>query len=50
MQNLEQTGPENRVLTDAELDEINGGSIMGTLVRFVREAFGGHGDQRRPTS
>lgn len=49
MQNMEQTNPENRVLTDAELETISGGSIFGRIVHFLHDVFAGPGDHRRPT-
>ncbi len=48
MQNLEQTNSENRMLTDAELEAINGGSWFGKLVHFLHDLFDGPGDHRRP--
>ena len=48
MQNMEQN-QEIRVLTDVELDDINGGSIFSRIVHFVHDLFAGPGDQRRPT-
>jgi hypothetical protein len=49
MQKVEQTNSENRVLTDAELEEINGGSIFGRIAHFLHDLFAGPGDHRRPT-
>ena len=49
MQNMEQTNCENRVLTDAELEAIDGGSILGWIVKHVHDLFAGPGDHRRPT-
>jgi hypothetical protein len=49
MQNMEHKKLQNRVLTDAELDEINGGSILGRIAHFVRDLFSGPGDLRRST-
>jgi hypothetical protein len=49
MQSMEQTNVENRVLTDAELEEITGGGIFGRIAGFVRSIFSGPGDVRRST-
>jgi hypothetical protein len=49
MQNLEQQNSEDRMLTDAELESINGGSIFGRIVHFLHDLFAGPGDLRRPT-
>jgi hypothetical protein len=53
MQNVEQTNPEMGVLTDAELDSINGGNWIGNAVRavghFIVKALHGPGDLRSPT-
>jgi hypothetical protein len=49
MQNMEQTNSENRVLTDAELDAVNGGSIFGRIAHFLHNLFDGPGDLRRST-
>jgi hypothetical protein len=45
MQNMEQKNSENRTLTDAELETINGGGIIS----WLRHLFGGPGDLRRST-
>ena len=47
MQTIENL--ERRALTDAELDQISGGSILGRIGSFLRSIFGGPGDHRRPT-
>ena len=47
MQTIENLEP--RALTDAELDQISGGSILGRIGSFLRSIFGGPGDHRRPT-
>ena len=49
MQSMEQTNTEIRELTDAELETINGGSIIGWIVKHVHDLFAGPGDHRRPT-
>ena len=49
MQNMEQKNSENRVLTDAELETIDGGSIFGWIVKHVHDLFAGPGDLRRST-
>ena len=49
MHNMEQTNLENRVLTDAELEEISGGSILGRIVHAIHDLFSGSGDLRRST-
>lgn len=49
MQTIEQMNLEPRALTDAELDQISGGSILGRIGSFLRSIFGGPGDHRRPT-
>ena len=49
MQKLEQTNSETDVLTDVELEAVSGGNIFGDIGRLVDRAFGGHGDERRPT-
>ena len=49
MQNLKQTNSEYRVLTDAEIDAVSGGSILGSIVHFLHNIFVGPGDLRRPT-
>ena len=55
MQNIERTNPEIIELTDAELDAINGGSILGAIGHFfssvghaIAGALHGPGDLRRP--
>ncbi len=48
MQSMEQTNAEIRELTDAELETINGGSIIGWIVKHVHDLFAGPGDHRRP--
>jgi bacteriocin-like protein len=50
MQNMEQTNSEIRELTDAELEAISGGSIIGDIGRWIVRRFQGNGDQRRPTN
>jgi hypothetical protein len=45
MQIMEQKNSENRALTDAELEAINGGGIIS----WLRHLFGGPGDLRRST-
>jgi hypothetical protein len=47
---VEQTNSEMGALTDAELEAINGGSIIGDFARFIARAFLGNGDARRSTS
>jgi hypothetical protein len=47
MQNMEQKNSEIRELSDAELDAINGGSIIGWIVKHVHDLFAGPGDHRR---
>src|SRR5882757_504922 len=49
MQNVEQKNSENHMLTDAELEAINGGSIFGWIVKHVHDLFAGNGDLRRST-
>jgi hypothetical protein len=53
MQNMEQKNSETRVLTDAELDSINGGNRFGDALRaigrFIVGALHGPGDLRPPT-
>jgi hypothetical protein len=49
MENMEQTNSEILELTDAELDEISGGSIFGKIVHFLHDLFAGPGDLRRGT-
>jgi hypothetical protein len=49
MQNVEQKNSENHMLTDAELEAINGGSIFGWIVKHVHDLFAGSGDLRRST-
>jgi hypothetical protein len=49
MQTLQQKTLEPRALTDAELDQISGGSILGRIGAFLKKIFSGPGDQRRPT-
>ena len=49
MQNMEQWKSENRVLTDAELDEISAGGIFSRIAGALRSIFGGPGDLRRST-
>ena len=52
MQNFEQTSPEIRVLTDAELDDISGaglGSFLRKVANAIKSIFDGPGDLRRPT-
>jgi hypothetical protein len=34
---------------DAELEEINGGSIFGGIIHFLHDLFAGPGDLRRST-
>jgi hypothetical protein len=50
---MEQTNSEMGVLTDAELDSINGGNWLGNAVRavghFIVNALHGPGDLRSPT-
>jgi hypothetical protein len=50
---MEQTNFEIGVLTDAELDSINGGNWLGDAVRavghFIVNALHGPGDLRSPT-
>ena len=46
---MEQTNSEMGALTDADLDAVNGGSIIGDFVRMIGRVFGNHGDARRPT-
>jgi hypothetical protein len=50
---MEQTNSEMGVLTDAELDSINGGNWFGDAVRavgrFIVGALQGPGDLRPPT-
>jgi hypothetical protein len=48
MQNMEQKNSENRALTDAELDAINGGNWLGNAIRAIGRFFAGPGDHRRP--
>ena len=52
MQNMEQKNSEMGVLTDAELDSINGGNWLGNAIRavghFISGALHGPGDHRRP--
>jgi hypothetical protein len=36
------------MLTDAELDAINGGSIFGRIAHFLHDLFAGPGDHRSP--
>ena len=48
MQSMEQTNAEIRELTDAELETINGGSIIGWIVNTSMTFFAGPGDHRRP--
>lgn len=47
MQNLEQKNLEIRELTDADLEAISGGSIIGWIVKHVHDLFAGPGDLRR---
>jgi hypothetical protein len=47
MQNVEQTNSETGVLTDAELEGIDGGSWFSRAVHFVHDLFAGPGDVRR---
>jgi len=49
MKTIEQMNLEPRALTDAELDQISGGGILGRIGNFLRKIFGGPGDLRRPT-
>ena len=49
MQSIEQMNLEPRMLTDAELDQISGGSIFSRIGNFLRGLFGGPGDLRRST-
>jgi hypothetical protein len=53
MQDMAQTNPETDVLTDAELDSINGGSWIGKVIHavghFIVGALHGPGDLRPPT-
>lgn len=50
---MQQTNPEIGVLTDAELDAINGGNWLGDAFRavghFIVGALKGPGDLRPPT-
>ena len=50
---MDQTNPEMGVLTDAELDSINGGNRFVDAVRavghFIIKALHGPGDLRPPT-
>jgi len=50
MQNMEQKNSENRMLTDAELEAINGGNIFGDIGRWIVRRLKGPGDLRRPTN
>ena len=47
MQNLDQTNSENRMLTDEELDAVDGAGIFGRIGSFLRGIFGGPGDYTR---
>jgi len=47
MQDKEQTNSEIGMLTDAELEAVNG-SFFGRLVHFLHDLFAGPGDHRRP--
>jgi len=49
MQNMEQKNSENRVLTDAELEAISGGNIIGDIGRWIVRHLQGPGDLRRST-
>ncbi len=49
MQDMEQTTPDMRVLTDAELEAVDGGSFFGKVVHFLHDVFAGPGDHRRST-
>jgi len=49
MQTIEQMNLEPRALTDAELDQISGGSIFGRIGHFLKSIFSGPGDLRRST-
>lgn len=50
MQNVEQKNSEIEMLTDAELDAINGGNWLGDIGRWIVARLKGNGDQRRPTN
>jgi bacteriocin-like protein len=52
MQNMDQKNSEIRELTDAELEAISGGHMVGDLLRFIARCLkgNGNGDQRRPTN
>jgi bacteriocin-like protein len=50
VQNMEHTNSEMIPLTDAELNAITGGSLLGDLGRMIAHALQRNGDQRRPTS
>ena len=49
MLNLDETNSENRMLTDEELDAVDGAGIFGRIGSFLRGIFGGPGDLRRST-
>ena len=47
---MQSMDPEMGVLTDAELEAINGGNWLGDIGRWIVRHLQGNGDQRRPTN
>ena len=47
---MEQTNSEMGALTDAELDAVNGGSIIRDFMRIVAGVLRGDSDARRSTN
>lgn len=50
MQDMEQKNSDIEMLTDAELEAINGGNWLGDIGRWIVRRLQGNGDQRRPTN